>query len=140
MTTTDANAQVVRAYVDAINAYDMDRLRALFAPDARIYGVLGFGDIEQVAPIWRELHEGMSMHLEVLALAADGDVVAVRYTETGRFVGPFRGLPGTAPTGLAYAVTAMEWFELKDGRITARWGARDFAAISRQVLGGSRAI
>jgi predicted ester cyclase len=29
----------------------------------------------------------------------------------------------------------MEWFEFADGRITARWGARDSAAIARQVLG-----
>lgn len=134
MTRTE-NAQVVRAYVEALNAFDLDRLRALFAPDARIYGVLGFGDLEQVAPIWRELHAGMSMHLEVLALVAEGDAVAARYRESGRFVGPFRGLAGEAPTDRPYEVTAMEWFELKDGRITARWGARDFAALTRQVLG-----
>jgi hypothetical protein len=27
----------------------------------------------------------------------------------------------------------MEWFTLKNGRIQSRWGARDFAAISRQL-------
>jgi predicted ester cyclase len=30
-------------------------------------------------------------------------------------------------------VVAMEWFVLKDGRIERRWGARDGAAIFRQM-------
>lgn len=133
---SEAAAATVRAYVEALNAFDLERLRALFAPHARIYGVLGFGGLEEVAPIWRELHEGMAMHLEILSLIAADGQVAVRYRETGRFVGPFRGLAGHAPTGRPYEVVAMEWFELNTDGITARWGARDFSAISRQVLGG----
>lgn len=128
--------ETVRAYVEAINAFDLDRLRTLFTPDARIYGVLGYGGLDVAEPVWRELHEGMNMRLEILAILGESEAVAVRYRETGRFTGTFRGLAGHAPTGLAYEVTAMEWFELKGGRIAARWGARDSAAISRQVLGG----
>lgn len=125
---------LVRAYVEAINLLDMARLRALFSPDARIYGVLGHGNVDQVEPIWRELHTGMNMHLEILGLVVQGGEVAVRYRETGRFTGPFRGLAGREPTGRTYEVTAMEWFIVEGGRITARWGARDSAAITRQVL------
>lgn len=136
---SNAQAAVVRAYVEALNAFDMGRLRDLFAPDACIYGVLGHGGLDVAEPIWRELHDGLNMRLEVLALIAEEGQgvrqVAVRYRETGRFIGPFRALAGHAPTGLAYEVPAMEWFELDGGRITARWGARDFAAITRQVLG-----
>lgn len=132
---SEANKDLVRAYVAAFNAFDMGKLHALFAPDARIYGVLGFGGLAEVEPIWRELHEGLNTRLDILAIAAEGDEVAVRYRETGRFTGTFRGLAGHAPTGRSYEITAMEWFTLSGGRIAARWGARDSAAISRQVLG-----
>ena len=75
------------------------------------------------------------MKLEILDIIADGDDVAIRIHETGRFIAPFRGLPGLAPTGKSYTLTAMEWFKLRDGRIAARWGARDSGAITRQVAG-----
>ena len=126
---------LVRAYVEAINILDMARLRALFSPEAKIYGVLGHGTIDQVDPVWRELHDGMNMHLEILGIVTNGNEVAVRYRETGRFTGPFRGLAGHQPTGRSYEVTAMEWFAVENGRIAARWGARDSSAITRQVLG-----
>ena len=64
------------------------------------------------------------------AMVADGDTVAVRYTERGRAVRRFRG---NEATGKTYEVVAMEWFTLADGRITRRWGARDSASISRQL-------
>ena len=124
------NKAVVRQYVDAFNQGDQEVLRTLFVPDAIIYGVLGWGSFNDVLPIWRELHEGLAMELIVEDMAAEGDVVAVRYTERGRFVGPFRG---HAPTGKAYEITAMEWFVLKDGLIQRRWGARDSASQARQI-------
>lgn len=132
---TEANKSVVQAYVAAFNAFDMARLATLFAPEARIYGVLGFGGLAEVEPIWRELHEGMNIRLEVLDIVAEGDNVAVRYRETGRFTGLFRGLAGHQPTGRSYEITAMEWFVVQNGRITCRWGARDSGAIARQVVG-----
>lgn len=126
----------VAAYVEAFNAGDWARMRDVFTPGAQIWGVLGFGGLDAVEPIWRELHEGLAMRLEPVAVAVDGDTVVVRYRETGRFVGTFRGLAGHAPTGRTYEIAAIEWFELEDGRIARRWGARDSGAITRQVMGG----
>jgi hypothetical protein len=37
------------------------------------------------------------------------------------------------PTGKTYEIVAMEWFELRDGRIARRWGARDSASQARQI-------
>ncbi|MDQ0132234.1 putative ester cyclase [Neorhizobium galegae] len=129
----NANKMVVQAYVEAINRFDMQALRRIFSPEARIYGVLGYGGLDVVEPIWRELHEGMNMCLEVLDMAAEGQNVVARYRETGRYTGFFRGLSGHEPTGKSYEITAMEWFVIEDGMITSRWGARDSAAITRQV-------
>lgn len=127
--------ETIKAYVDAFNAGDWVRMRALFTDDAVIRGVLGWGRLDEVLPVWRELHDGMAEHLEIEAVAQDGDTVVVRFKETGRFVGPFRGLQGQPPTRRPYEVVAIEWFEFAGDRIARRWGARDSAAISRQVLG-----
>src|SRR5690606_1309478 len=126
---------IVHAYVEAFNAGDWAKMRPLFTDAAVIRGVLGWGGFEEVLPIWRELHEGMSMHLAVDSLVHAGESVVARYTETGRFVGPFRGLAGLTPTGRTYEIVAMEWFEFEDGRIARRWGARDSATIMRMVTG-----
>ncbi|HEV2867340.1 MAG TPA: nuclear transport factor 2 family protein [Allosphingosinicella sp.] len=127
--------EAVAAYVAAFNAGDWAAMRGIFTADAQIWGVLGYGGLDAVEPIWRELHEGLAMRLEPVAAAVDGDTVVLRYRETGRFQGAFRGLAGHEPTGRTYEVTAMEWFELQEGRIARRWGARDSAAIERQLVG-----
>ncbi len=126
----EANKQVVRDYVAAFNAGDFDAVRALFAPDGVVHGVLGWGGLEVALPVWRDLHEGFSMRMAIEALVAEGDVVAARFTETGHFVRPFRG---AQPTGKTYELVAMEFFEFEDGRIKRRWGARDSASQARQL-------
>jgi steroid delta-isomerase-like uncharacterized protein len=126
----EANKKLVVDYVEAFNRGDMETLRRLFAPDALVYGVLGWGDLDTAVPIWREIHEAFSIRLQVEALAAEGDTVAARYTERGMSVGSFRGGP---VTGRSFEVVAMEWFVVCDGRIQRRWGARDFAAQFRQM-------
>jgi predicted ester cyclase len=105
-------------------------LRALFHDDATVQGVLGMVPIAQAIGVWRELHSAFAIELTLDDVVAEGDVVAARYTERGKFVGAFRG---KQPTGKPYELVAMEWFELKEGKIHRRWGARDSASQARQV-------
>jgi len=128
--SSESNKQVVRSYVEAFNKGDLEALKALFTNDAEIQGVLGRGVVDQVMPIWKQLVEGYNMHLEIEDMAAEGDCVAVRYTETGVFTKPAFG---HEPTGKTYSLVAMEWFVIKDGKITRRWGARDGASQMRQM-------
>ncbi len=130
MTILESNKQIVRQYVEAFNRGDTATLRQLFTPDAVVHGVLGWGGLDEVVPVWEELHEAFAIHLTVEAIAAEGETVAVRYTERGEFIAPFRG---SAPTGRSYELVAMEWFILRDGKIQRRWGARDSASQARQI-------
>ena len=130
MSEQEANKQVVREYVDAFNRGDMEALRRLFADDALIYGVLGWGALDVAIPVWQQLHDAFAMELHVEAMSAEGDTVAVRYLERGTSVASFREGP---VTGKSYEIVAMEWFLLQNGRIHRRWGARDSAAQSRQM-------
>ena len=129
------NEEVLRAYVEAFNAGDWARMGDLFTTDAVIRGVLGWGNLDVALPIWGELRDNMQMQLKVEDMIVNGEKAAILFTETGRFSGPFRGLPGKEPTGRPYEIVAMEWFEFESGRIARRWGARDSGAITRQVLG-----
>jgi steroid delta-isomerase-like uncharacterized protein len=124
------NKRVVLDYVDAFNRADTEALRGLFTSNALVYGVLGWGGLDQAVPIWGEIHKAFAVELQVESIIAEGDTVAVRYVERGRSVGPFRGQPAT---GKSYEVVAMEWFILSEGKIHRRWGARDSAAQSRQM-------
>src|SRR4051812_33527592 len=103
---SEANKEVVRRYVEAFNRGDLDGLCRLFAPDAVIYGVLGWGSVEQARPIWNDLIECWQIQLRVESLIAEGDGVAARYLERGTSVRPFRG--GPPATGLGYEIVAME--------------------------------
>lgn len=126
----DQAKDVVRRYVDAFNRGDLDGLRALFAEDAEIQGVLGRGVFEKVAPIWRQLIEGYGMQLRIEELVAEGNTVVARFTESGTFARPAFG---REPTGKSYELIAMEWFEVAADKIVRRWGARDAAAQARQL-------
>jgi steroid delta-isomerase-like uncharacterized protein len=130
MESTEANKQVVQAYVEAFNNGDMPALRAIFAADALVYGVLGWGNMEQVIPVWQELHAAFNIQLKIESMLAEGDQVAVRYTERGQSAGSFRG---SIVTGQTYEIVAMEHFVVQDGKIQRRWGARDSAAQFRQM-------
>jgi steroid delta-isomerase-like uncharacterized protein len=130
MSTGSDAKDVVRRYVEAFNRGDLAALRALLADDAEIQGVMGKGLFEKVEPVWRQLIEGYAMQLRIDALIAEGNVVAVRYTESGHF---HARAFGNDPTGKSYQLVAMEWFEIEHGRIKRRWGARDSATQARQL-------
>jgi steroid delta-isomerase-like uncharacterized protein len=130
MNPLEANKKVVAQYVEAFNRGDFDELRAIYAPEAVVQGVLGQGGMDKVIGIWRELHQAFQIELKVEQMIAEGDQVAVRYTERGTFRGAFRGQP---PSGKSYELVAMEWFLVKDGRIQRRWGARDASSQARQI-------
>lgn len=131
MTRSKLCKAVVLDYVDAMNAGDWKRLLAQFAPDARIQGVTGSGGLDFALPIWKQLHDGLNMHLDVQEIIADGNHVAVRYCEQGCWTAPFLGF--TEPTGWTYELVAIEWFVISNGKIASRWGARDGAAQARQL-------
>lgn len=122
--------KVVRQYVDAFNRGDLNELRALFAEKAEIQGVFGKGQFDTIESIWRQLIEGYGMQLTIQALIAEGNVVAARYIESGTFRTPAFG---NQATGKSYELVAMEWFEIEDGKIKRRWGARDAASQARQL-------
>jgi predicted ester cyclase len=128
--TPEQQKALVRRYVDAFNRGDIEAVCQCFQPDAVIQGVLGSAPLSKARSIWEQLVTCFQMKLHIESVAAEGCIVAVRYTERGKFVAPFRGIE---PTGKSYEVVAMEWFEFGERGIVRRWGARDSASIYKQM-------
>jgi steroid delta-isomerase-like uncharacterized protein len=130
MSVAEQSKAVVRAYVEAFNRGDLNALKELLAANAEIQGVMGKGIFAKIEPLWRQLIEGYGMQLSIQSLVAEGGTVAARYIETGTFKS---AAFGKAPTGKSYELISMEWFEVSDGKIQRRWGARDSASQARQL-------
>jgi ketosteroid isomerase-like protein len=127
---SEQNKRVVMTYVDAFNRADIDAVCAVFAPDAQIHGAHGWGGLDIARDEWEELMRCFQVSLEADDVVAEGDAVAVCYTERGRSVESFRG---GAVTGRDYEVIAMEWFEVRGGHIERCWRARDTASVFQQM-------
>nr|WP_255645876.1 ester cyclase [Actinoplanes polyasparticus] len=71
---------------------------------------------------------------------ADGDLIAVHCTMSGRQVGPFvsydeRGEVAQAfpPTGRTFAITQTHWFRMRDGQVIEHWANRDDLGLATQL-------
>lgn len=130
MQTQDPRS-TVRAYVSAFNEGRFEDLRVLFTPDATVHGVTGEVSLDEAIPFWESLHRALGAKLEIEELVGEGQTVAVRLVERGRWVGPWMGRED--PTGLTFELRAMEWFHFRDGKVRHRWGVRDSASQARQI-------
>lgn len=124
------NKEVVMRYVQKFNEGDLEGLRMLFSVDALVHGVLGWGSLDEVMTIWKELVHALNIRLRVEDIVCEADKVAVRYTEFGHSTAPFFDKPCT---GKRYELLAMEWFIIHNGKIHKRWGTRDAASQARQL-------
>jgi predicted ester cyclase len=68
----------------------------------------------------------------VSQLIADGDMVALRCTHSGRHTGDFLGLPAT---GRSFSYQQMHILRFRNGKAAEHWAVRDDAALMRQLTG-----
>ena len=73
-------------------------------------------------------------------VVAEGDLVAVRATMSGRQVAPFVSYGENAepaqffpPTGKTFATTQTHWFRIADGKVIEHWANRDDLGMSMQL-------
>lgn len=80
------------------------------------------------------------LNFDVHDAVADGDLIAVHCTMSGRQVGPFvnydeRGevVQAFPPTGRRFAITQSHWFRMKDGQVAEHWANRDDLGMAAQL-------
>ncbi len=120
MSVADA-AAVVRAYLDAVNAGDVDAFVALTAPGFVHHS--GAGDLDSAGQregyaYYKAAFPDLRYDLEALLLVDDGEAVVARWTMRGTHRGEFFGVAGT---GRIFASPGLSLHRIADGRIVEEW-------------------
>lgn len=140
MSTEDDKA-LVREFLEVYYVSgDTDAFNEYLAPDVMFAGVGGQVEgietvKEEAARVHSMLHTAVpDIEMKVEEVVAEDGSVAVHLTEEGTFTGPYQAGPvSVEPTGETLRVTALELFHLEDGKITARWAARDRLGLLQQM-------
>lgn len=115
---------------DAVNRED-----EVEPPDCRVGGPAGYF----ATALWlRTAFEGLGY--EIHDVIAEGNLVAVRSTMSGRHVAPFAvyttaGQVDTVfpPTGKTFAVTQSHWLRIQDGKVVEHQANRDDLGQAKQL-------
>jgi len=79
----------------------------------------------------QRLHDAFSdMHMEVLDVLVDGDMVAYRAELSGAHTGTLLGIP---PTGRPFKVQQMHMLRVRDGKSSEHWATRDDLGMMVQL-------
>jgi steroid delta-isomerase-like uncharacterized protein len=128
------NLGVVRRFFEAgPSSGDLRAADALLAPDFSLHVPLptpgpGIEAMNNVIIACRAAFRGL--HVTIDDMVADGDRVACRFTARGVHGGEFMGIP---PTGKEIAMTGIEIFRLRDGKITELWGEANLMGLMQQL-------
>ena len=130
----EANMDVVRRFFElGPSSGDLAAADALLAPDFTLHVPLpvtgpGIAAMNNVITSCRAAFHGLLVTVE--DLMADGDRVTCRFTARGVHNGEFMGLP---PTGKQIAMTGIEIFRLRDGKIAELWGEANLMGLMQQL-------
>ena len=134
MTQEETNRQAMNRFLTFINTGDRRIGAEIIAPDVTFH-----------APTSPEPLRGLDGYLAVLDMMrgampdvqwtveetiAEGDKVMIRFTMRGTQTNPFMGMPAT---GKAVQVTAMNIYQLKDGKIVREHGLPDLFTMLLQL-------
>jgi predicted ester cyclase len=80
------------------------------------------------------------LHWEIHDAVAQGDLVALHGTMSGRHVGPFVSYDADGavteafpPTGKSFATKQTHWFRVADGMVIEHWANRDDLGMAQQA-------
>jgi steroid delta-isomerase-like uncharacterized protein len=130
--TDVSNAELVRWAFENINRRDTSLLKQVWTADT----VERFPDrtcngTEEIAAYFEEAFAAVpDWHMEVVAIAAQGDDVFVHWHLTGTHSGPLLGIE---PTGKPLAVDGMDHFVVRDGKIVSNFVVFDQMQYARQI-------
>ena len=121
--SVEANKRPVSTVVaEIVNGGDLDAIDRLYA--AEIAGAAR----AWVAPFRESFPD---VHMEIVALVAEGDVVVGHFRCSGTHTGRWMGRPGT---GRSFRnVREVYWFTVRDGRVVDWWGLEDDDDRRRQL-------
>jgi steroid delta-isomerase-like uncharacterized protein len=133
-TTPDQNEAIVRQFFAVgPSKGDLAAADALLAPDFAVHTPFpetgpGIESINTIITTCREAFHGLSV--TILDVIAVDDRITVRFVAHGTHQGAFMGLP---PTGKRIALSGIEIFRIKDGKIAELWGEANLMGLMQQL-------
>jgi len=132
---SEGKKEVVRRFVEEVmNAGNLDVADELIAPDHVNHDPTapdvspGPTGVKQLISMYRSAFP--DIHFETGEMICEGDIVAHRWTFTGKHEGEMMGV---APTGKKVEVAGVEMNRVENGRITASWTVSDAMGLMNQL-------
>src|SRR5882762_7217604 len=120
--TAQHSDELVRAFFDAVNADEPERMDAVLARSLLSYDVHGVRSRTGLKRYYADLHKSFSgLHFEVhenVGLLVEGDLVALRTIITGTHTGDYASV---AATGNRIQTSASHIFRVRDDEIVEHW-------------------
>ncbi len=76
------------------------------------------------------LRKGLDPHFTIEDVVANGDKVVVRWTNSGKHVAEFLGVP---PTGKSFTISGIDIHRLRDGKLAEHWHVVDQLSLLQQL-------
>ena len=127
-----SNAELVRWAFDVLNQHDVSPLRRFWTDDT----VERFPDrtcrgADEIAKYFEDTFAAIpDFHMEVKAIAEQGDDVFVQWRLTGTHDGPLLGI---APTHRKLAIDGIDHFVIRDGKVVSNFVVADQMQYARQI-------
>ena len=132
---SESNKSVVRAFFEAVNAQDWQRVLDLLASDFKRHSAAaGEPSVKSardlVAFLKAEFITCPDAFETLLDLVAEGDEVAARHGFRGTQLGPMGHVP---PTGNVLEATCIAIYRVENGRLAEAWAEWDYLAGLKQL-------
>lgn len=134
MENKELNLEVIDKFIRFINTGDIALGQSVIASDVVFYAptspepMHGFQGYTAVLDMMRGAMPDVKWEAEEFIV--DDDKVLVRFTMTGTQTNPFMGMPAS---GRKVCVTAMNIYELRDGKIIREHGLPDLFTMLMQL-------
>ncbi len=129
----EQNKEIVRQLYEALMNKILITFLELSASDGvcHIPGVSEAVPLEAVTQVIKSYYEAFpdSTH-DIKAVIAEGDKVAIRFTQVSTHTGEYEGIP---PTGNKISVECQHMFRLANGKIAEAWLVEDNLGLMMQL-------
>ncbi|MEA2520779.1 MAG: hypothetical protein QOI81_425 [Actinomycetota bacterium] len=124
MTTTENKEVARRLYDEVLNKRDLDQLDYLATPDYIEHDPLpgqGTG-LQGLKDRMTALVNGLDPTFTLEDVIAEGDRVAVRWTNSGTHIAEFLGIPAT---GRSFSIHGIDIYRMENGKLAEHWHVVD---------------
>jgi len=132
MASQENKTAVRRLYEDVMNRGMADLLDDLAVPDYVEHNPVPGqpAGIEGLKARLAAIRGGLAPKYTLHHVIADGDAVAVRWTMTGKHLGPLMGIPAT---NRAVDISGIDIHRLRDGKLAEHWHVIETLEMLRQL-------